>query len=133
VLSYLRASGGSVKDLGPGVVRGTKTTRYGGTIDIARAAGRIAGSGGAQLKSSLEKLTSEGGSAKLPVEVWVDEKNLVRRMTLTMDEAPAGHHFKVALTLELFNFGATPTVNVPGESEVFDATKTSLAGLSAGG
>ena len=54
-------------------------------------------------------------------------------MTLTMDETPAGHRFKVAISLELFNFGATPTVNLPAESEVFDATKTSLAGLSAGG
>ena len=133
VLSYLRASGGSVKDLGPGVVRGTKTTRYGGTIDLAKAAGKIAGAGGPELKASIERLLSQGTGAKIPVEVWVDGHNLVRRMTMTMAEAPAGHRFKVAISLELFNFGATPTVHVPAESEVFDATKTSLAGLSAAG
>ena len=133
VLDYLRASGGSVKNLGPSVVRGTRTTRYGGTIDIAKAAGKISGTGASQLKSSIEKLVSEGGSATIPVEVWVDGHNLVRRMTMTLGETPAGHHFKVAITLELFNFGATPTVNVPPDSEVFDATRTSLAGLSAAG
>ena len=133
VLDYLRAGGGSVKNLGPAVIRGTRTTRYGGTIDIAKAAGRLGGAGSSQLKSSIEKLISEGGSPQIPVEAWVDGHNLLRRMTMTLAEAPAGHHFKVSITLELFNFGATPTVNIPSDSEVFDATKSSLAGLSAAG
>ena len=52
---------------------------------------------------------------------------------MTLTEAPAGHHLKVAIALELFNFGATPKVNVPADSEVFDATESSLAALSAAG
>lgn len=133
VLNYLRASGGSVKNLGTATLRGTKTTRYGATIDLAKEVGKIPTTNRSQLKSSIEKLVTEGGSATIPVEVWVDSKNLVRRMTMTLAEAPAGHHFKVAIALELFNFGATPTVNVPSDGEVFDATETSLAGLSAAG
>jgi hypothetical protein len=133
ILDYLRAGGGSVKNLGSDMVRGTKTTHYGGTIDLIKAAGKIPGANSSLLKSSTEKLVAHGGSAEIPVEVWVDDHNLLRRMTMNLSEAPEGHHFAAAIAIELFNFGATPSVNPPSGDEVFDATQSSLAGLAGGG
>ncbi len=133
VLNYLKAGGGSVSRLGTAVVRGTKTTRYRGTIDLAKALERSSSSSPAQVKSAIQKLFAAGATAKIPVEVWVDRHNLVRRMTMTLAETPAGHRLKVLIAMELFNFGATPTVNVPADGEVFDATGSSLSALSTAG
>jgi hypothetical protein len=133
ILDYLKASGGSVTKLGSEIVRGTPTTRYRGTIDLAKAAEKLPGSNRGQLKAAVEKLIAQTGSPSIPVEVWVDAHNLVRRMTMSIAEAPSGQLVHVSITLELFNFGATPAVNVPTGSEVFVATQSSLAGLTSGG
>jgi hypothetical protein len=132
-LAYLKAGGGQVKNLGSAVVRGTQTTRYSATIDPAKALEK------AQLpkhelgKASIQRLVAQAGLARIPVEVWVDAHSLVRRIAMTVSEAPQGHHVNLSVALELFNFGATPTVMVPSGGEVYDATQSSLAALGAAG
>jgi hypothetical protein len=133
ILQYLRASGGSVTKLGTAEIRGTPTTHYRARIGLSELAAKAPGSDRGQLKAELEKLGSETGLRSLPVEVWIDAHDLVRRMSLTLSEAAAGAHVKVSLELELFNFGATPSVNAPAPGEVFDATHGSLGALSGAG
>ncbi len=131
-LEYLKADGGTVTRVGTETLRGAMTTHYRGTIDLAKAAEKLGSANPALLKASIEQLTAEMGTKKIPVEVWVDSRDRVRRMTLAVGETSSGEHVGVSIMLELFNFGATPAVNVPSGSEVFDVTQSSLAGLSAG-
>ncbi len=133
VLGYLKASGGAITRLGTTEIRGTRTTHYRASIDLAKAAEKLAGAQRGKLKGTIEKLVSQTGSSTVPVEVWVDSHNLVRKMSLALSEAASGTHVRVALELELFDFGSTPRVNVPGSSEVFDATQTSLSALGGAG
>jgi len=132
VLGYLRASGGTVRRVGTQVLRGTPTTRYRASIDLARAAEQTPGASRPQVKAEIQALLAQGGDPTIPVEVWIDAHKLVRRMTLSLAEAPAGQHVKVSIAIELFDFGPTPTVNPPAAAEVFEATPGSLAALGAG-
>jgi hypothetical protein len=130
VLEYLRGSG-SVTKVGTEQVRGVASTHYRAKLDLAKAAEKTAGVNRAQLKATIEKLVSQAGGRTVPVDVWVDSHNLVRRMSMKLAESSTGHHAAINLQMELFNFGATPTVNPPAAGEVYDATQESLNALSS--
>jgi hypothetical protein len=133
LLSYLRASGGSVRAVGHEAVRGTETTHYAGTVDLAKAAEALAGTNRAQLRATFQKLIAEAGTSRLPVQVWVDGHRLVRRMSMQLPVPSGGRSASASVDFEMFGFGPTPAVNPPAGSETFDATKLSLQALSAGG
>jgi len=59
-LRYLRASGGRVQTAGTQLVRGVRTTRYTGSIDLRKAASQLPDAGGAA-KQAVEKLIGQLG------------------------------------------------------------------------
>jgi len=132
-LEYLRASAGAVTPVGRELVRGVPTTHYKGTVDLRKAADVVPSSDRAQLRAALAKVIARTGVASLPVESWVDAHGLVRRMTLALSLPLAGQTLQMQMTIDLFGFGATPRVTPPSSGDVYDATRTALAGLSAGG
>lgn len=130
-LEYLKASGGSVHAVGQEPVRGVATTHYRGTIDLHKALGVLGSSSSGALHAAIEKSIAQIGVSTLPVDVWTDAHHLVRRFGLALDMSPAGQHVKFTLDVELFDFGATPSVSAPASSETYDATATALSGLKA--
>jgi hypothetical protein len=131
-LEYLKASGGSVQIVGQESVRGVQTTHYHGTIDLKKAATVLtehAPSGA--LRKAFEAQVAKLGLANMPVDVWVDSHHLVRRIQLSLSVPAGGQRASMNMTIELFNFGGTPSVTAPSASETFDATSTALGGLSA--
>jgi hypothetical protein len=131
-LQYLRAGGGSIKAVGRGAVRGTPTTRYAGTIDLAKAAELLPSSDRTKLKSSVQKLLAQTGLSRLPIQAWVDDHRLVRRIAIDMPLNISGQQASVKVDLELFGFGATPTVKAPSGGEVYEVTSSSIAGALGG-
>jgi hypothetical protein len=133
ILKYLRGNGATVTDKGRESVRGTPTTHYGGTIDLNKEAASLPSSDRAKLRASIQKLISETGSGKLPVEVWVDDHHLLRKMTMDMSLDTLGQSASTKISFELFGFGPTPAVSAPPSNEVYDATQTALAGALPSG
>ena len=131
-LEYLKDAGGSAKKIGTEAIRGTQTTRYRVTVDLAKELRNAPAASRALLGKAIEQLSSSGG-ASFPVEAWVDSHNLLRRMKMTLASSLAGQRVGIAITLEMFNFGSTPAVNVPPAGEVFEATQSSLGALGAAG
>jgi hypothetical protein len=123
-LEYLKASAGAVHSMGRTRVRGVATTRYRGTIDLRKAAGLLPSTNHATAQAAIDKLIAEIGTAGFPVEVWVDDHGMVRRMHLTMTVAAAGQHLTGSVEEELFDFGPTPSVKPPASGDVFEV-KTS--------
>lgn len=132
-LQYLKASGGTVKIVGHERVRGVPTTHYSGSVDLAKAADRLPSADRGKLRQAMSKLISQTGSRSLPVEVWIDDRHLVRRMTMRMPLAASAGTGGVTIAIELFGFGPTPTVKAPPAGDVFDGTGAALRGLSAAG
>src|SRR5262249_6653609 len=84
ILDYLRASSGGVKQVGTELVRGVSTTHYRGAIDLAKIADVAPASQRAQLHAALAKLIGQLKVGALPVDVWVNGKGLVRRISLSL-------------------------------------------------
>jgi len=128
-LEYLKASGGAVAIVGHEQVRGVATTRYRGEINLQKAADVVPSSNRDQLRKALSKLAEQTGVSSLPVEVWVDAQGLVRRMSLALSLPAGGESVQLHMRIDLFGFGATPTIKPPQQSEVFAATQAALSGL----
>jgi hypothetical protein len=76
---------------------------------------------------------SQSSLSSIPVEAWVDDKHVIRRIDLNLSIAANGQKVGVAMSVELFGFGATPAVHPPADREVFDATHAALSGLAGAG
>jgi hypothetical protein len=128
-LQYLKASGG-ISVIGRDSVRGVPTTHYAGGLDLQKIAEAQPGSERAQARAAFQKVISQLGTATVPVEVWVDRQQLVRKVAIALHVQPQGQAIDVQLAAEYFGFGPTPSVTAPARSEVFDITQNALQGLS---
>lgn len=129
MLKLLRGHGATITKLGSEAVRGTQTTHYRGTVDLAREAETLPTTDRATLKRSIHTLIEKSGISEVPIELWIDEHHLLRKMTMDIAEA-AGVH--TDLTLEFFDFGAIPSVTAPSGGETFDATQSAIGDVLGG-
>lgn len=118
-LELLEAATGDVRKLGKADVRGVPTTRYGGTITVAEQAERLREQGAEKLASVVERQGAPG-----QFEAWIDADGLVRRMRVLSSQPQEGtdRSTNMDMRMDFFDFGPAPEIDVPGSSEVFDAT-----------
>jgi len=128
-LQLLRATSGDVEDLGEAEVRGVETTRYSGMIDLHRYAEHLADAGKATAAHEYEQL-AKAMPVPSPVEAWLDDAGLVRRMRIVMElPSESGPRVKMDMTMTFFDFGTAPKITLPDRDEAFDATPISRAKL----
>jgi hypothetical protein len=97
-----------VTGVGNETLHGAATTHYRGTLDMGTALDQLGGSAGnlSQLGQLGTSLGNALAGTKLPVDVWIDGQDRLRRTSLTMDLAP--------LLRTLFQqFGATSDSSLP--------------------
>jgi hypothetical protein len=75
LLVYLTAVEGQVTIVGPDTVDGVPTTHYDATIDLDKVATLNPGAA-----STTKRLEQELGSNSLPVQLWVDQQNRLRKI-----------------------------------------------------
>lgn len=117
------------RKLGKEEVRGVPTTRYRGTVDPSEHAKRLR-------EQDLDDLAAatEEDETPLTVEVWIDADSLIRRMRyLRSAHEGDGKPETVDMRVDFFDFGISPEIDVPEESEVFDATAMVQAELEKAG
>ena len=119
--------------MGSEPVRGVPTSHYRATVDLGKVADVLPSRDRGQLHAALAKLIAQTGTSKIPVNVWVDAHHLVRRLALALSLSTGAQRAQLNMTMELFDFGPTPSLNPPPAGEVFDATQTALSGLGASG
>jgi hypothetical protein len=122
LLGMLKAEGAKVQTVGPATIDGVATTHYRVTIDMAKA-----------LKSSgltSPMLKQLAGRMKMASEnVWVGKDDLVRRVQFAYGVPREA--MRIAMTMDLFDYGAHVSVAAPPSSAVFDATDFVQQGLSS--
>ena len=129
LLAALKAASSSVTRLGASVIRGVPVTGFALKIDSAKAA-TIPGAD----RAAVEAMLKSFGAAEIPVDVWVDGQNLVRREELKLalpggSGAPAGA--TLTLTTDFYDFGVPVRVSAPPAAQV--ATVGSLGSSSGSG
>jgi hypothetical protein len=114
VLRYLRGATESFEALGQEEVRGVATTNYRGTIDLHK----VAAEASPEVRTTYERVIEVSGTSEVPMEVWIDEDGLARRLEYAQ---PLGSgQGKLALTMDLYDFGVDVDVKIPPETETLD-------------
>ncbi|HEV2757906.1 MAG TPA: hypothetical protein VG318_19265 [Actinomycetota bacterium] len=109
-LEWLRVAGANVEEAGEEDIDGTPTTHYKAEISVDSIVEQAPDEETAQaIRSSFAVF---GDVDALPVEVWVDEDDLPRRMTVSIDgsgETPVSTH----IAMDFVEFGIPVDVEAP--------------------
>jgi hypothetical protein len=123
-------------------IGGISTTRYVGTIDLAKVLESFSDVVGEdvdaatkeQLEAAVAQLGSLGIDEDIPFEIWIDEDGLPRRQRVTMDFgdlAPGAGEASMEMTVFYSAFGEPVEVELPKRSEVTDVSDL-MGGAGAG-
>jgi hypothetical protein len=133
VLTYLKAASGDITRVGTETVRGVATTHYTATIDFRKVPDSAPADQRAAVRRSIEQLIKLAGSSRAPIEVWIDEDGLARRVVTTTTTGTAAQRIKLRQRIELYDFGTKVDVKIPPAGAVVDfGDLGDLGGLSPG-
>jgi hypothetical protein len=129
-IDALKAVGGNPEQLGRETVRGHSTTRYRDTIEFSREAQVVREGGAEALARQLERL-AEKVPGEIPIEAWIDDRGLARKIRIVepLPEAAGGRVLTMDMTIELFDFGVEPKIDLPAPDTVLDYTPVARAEL----
>jgi hypothetical protein len=121
LLEGLRGIGGDPQPVGTEDVRGVPTTHYEASMSLSDALANVPEDQQDEVKASLEQL-GDVESAEIPVDVWIDEDSLPRRMQMDMGALfgglGGGEDTTMTITLEFFGYGEPVDIEVPSGDEV---------------
>jgi hypothetical protein len=117
LLASLKAISSGVTNLGTATIRGVQVAGYRVDIDPAKAAARVPSSE----RAGFLGFASSLGPGAIPVEVWVDQQNLVRRVKLSLhlpggSGAPASE--RMVQVTDFYDFGVPVRVSAPPAAEI---------------
>jgi hypothetical protein len=124
LLGMLTSEGAKIQKLGPARVDGVATTHYRVTIDLAKAL---------QSKGLTSPLLS-GITAQMKTatsNVWIGKDGLVRRVKISYNVPHGAAPMRMAMTMNLYDYGARVSIAAPPSSQVFDATSLAQQGLGS--
>ena len=90
-------------------VSGVDTTEYRGTVDPQKVVAKLSGTG-------IERFARELGTQPIPVQVWIGDDGLVRKLHESLSVGAAS----LDMTFELSDFGTPVNVTAPPAAEVTD-------------
>jgi hypothetical protein len=127
-LSMLRAVSGDLREEGREQVAGTPTTRYRATVDLRRYADVVPEAQREATRRGIDRLIEISGESEIPMGVWIDNQNRVRRMTFDQTMKQGDVEVRMAMTIEYVRFGVPVELDIPSDSEVevLDATDLAL-------
>ena len=102
-------------------MNGESTTHYKATIDLSTP--RTSSARDAQ--AMVQHLIDQGGPASIPVDVWIGDDGLVRK--LTIDETPrasAGQTAASTWRSTLSDYGTAVNVTAPPSGDTLDLTRS---------
>jgi hypothetical protein len=113
---------GEVEEVGHEDVRGVDTTHFHATIDATKVRAP---------RSSVPTATIDA-MRRIPVDVWLDGKDRVRRYRQAIDLRAAGAPGIITTTTEAFDFGKDVTIELPADADVEDIDVAGLGSLLGG-
>jgi hypothetical protein len=122
MLQYLKAASGSISKVGTATVNGYPTTEYRATLDLNKYPSLVPAADRAAAKQAIAALEKEAGVSSLPVEIWIDHNNLVRRLAFDLDAntSQAGA-VGINMTMDITDYGPQPTPVIPPARQVGSA------------
>ena len=128
LMQFLHGASDDIEELGHEDVRGVEATHYRATVDFDEVIEQTAEIGELSdemrelLEAEVERMKSQTGLETLPVDVWLDEENLVRRMRMNLSFPVEGEQLGMDMTTDFFDFGVDVNVAPPPAEETVDIT-----------
>lgn len=121
MLQFLRSASGSVTTVGRQRVDGAQTTRYRTELSLADLAAGLPADERDALQPGLSRLQQALGGGQLPIDVWIDARNRVRRVVMGLELAvPNGPSLQETVTMDLSHYGRQLIPTAPPPYEVTD-------------
>lgn len=121
-LRYLRATSGHVTKVGAQQIDGFRTTEYRATINLDKVPAAEPSASRAQVRQTIAALEQAGHIHAMPVTVWIDGQNLVRRMAFSFRETVSGEPLAARMRIDIPQYGPQPAPQLPPASQVTDVT-----------
>lgn len=115
-------------------VRGETATRYDLTVDLEQAAEQAA-----EANETWEALAAQSGITQLDMQVWVDDSDLIRRISYSLDlsqaevdaatedaEVDVEPEGTVTVTVEYFDYGTEVDIELPAEDQIVDVDEAQI-------
>ena len=115
-LLWLSAIGPGVTKIGEEEIRGVPTSRYRAVVDLNLLESQSPPGKEAEWSAYVQTLRDRLGLDFIPVEVWIDDEGLVRRLYHEYGFAAEGT--SAVVTTELFDFGVDVNVKPPPPGQV---------------
>ncbi len=126
IIGLLRAVETTPEELGDEVVDGVATTRYRVEVDLDAVGARL-GQQSADLVAALGRFHPDG---RLPVDVWIDEEDRLRRIDYEGRVDLAGlAEVRLGSTIELEDFGLPVEITAPDAEAELDPSRDALEEL----
>lgn len=104
------------RQVGTEIVDGTQTTHFTGTYSMAEALSKL----GPKERKVFAKLSKDSGMEKMAFDLWVDDQQLPRRMTM---RTAGSAKESVSITMNFRDYGKPVTIVAPPPNEVADASE----------
>jgi hypothetical protein len=132
MLQYLRAASDGITNEGEQRVDGVQTTHYHGRLSLDRLTANVPRAERGIVQQALSKLQQSTGTTDLPVDVWIDSHQLVRRMALSISLHASGASMQETLVADLTDYGPQPRPTPPPADQVQDASGLLSAARASG-
>ena len=114
-IEYL-AGATDVQEVGTEKIRGVDTTHYEAIIDYEALAGEKP-----ELAETLDRVVEMLGESRVPVEVWLDDDDLVRKMVMEMPMPEMGAQTgDMMYAMEFYDYGTPVEIEVPNPDSAVD-------------
>ena len=133
LLDLLRDKGATVTDEGQADVNGQSTHHFKATISVADALAAAPADSSERAKAFIDQLGADAANVDIPVDVFVDEQGLVRRMQMTIDgdafatlagpDAGQGGPEQMTFTIDFLDLGESVDIQLPPADQVSDGGK----------
>ena len=124
-LDQLRVAA-EAEEVGRAKVGDVDTTRYHAVVDLRQ----LRGAGRTRARHGVAKLIRLLGRPTIPIEVWIDRDQLIRRERYSVTQTvPSFGRVSITLQLDLHDFGTPVRVQLPHAADVYDATDANLQQL----
>ena len=129
-LGWLKAASDGVSEHGTDTVVGVEATHYSATVDLRRYPDLAPEGQREVVRKSVERLIELTGQSEVPMDVWIDADQRVRRIEWEQTEHAAGTDVRTEMVIEYIRFGVPFDIDIP--DDYLDVTDDEIEGIRQG-
>jgi hypothetical protein len=128
MIDWIRATSGSIEKVGSETIDGVPTTQYHATIDLSKYPQLVPANRRAAMKRAVDALIKTAHVRTFPMDAWVGDDKLVRKLRLKFAETVRGQKIALDMSMHFHDFGAPVNISLPPANQTVDLAKIAPPG-----